>query len=184
MPPPITVPASPLDRVIVARSADLIKDFAPGLDLAAVTAAVADRGAGFTGELADFGIMHDIFGHEAITDPWTRTLRILDTETEESVPEAVRLAKGRSQQVGNTVTAWVDVLVTRRLPPPLEPSPSPSPLSSSPRAASRTVRYSRTARDASSAFGQAIGWSPAARFFLSTSALIRLASIEGRPISE
>src|SRR6266542_3500561 len=50
----------------------------------------------------------------------------------------------------------------RRLPPPLDPppSPSPSPLSSSPRAASRTVRYSRTARDASSAFGQAIGWLP------------------------
>src|SRR6266542_5402644 len=68
----------------------------------------------------------------------------------------------------------------RRLPPPLDPppSPSPSPLSSSPRAASRTVRYSRTARDASSAFGQAIGWLPGTLFFLSTSALIRLASIE------
>ena len=65
-----------------------------------------------------------------------------------------------------------------RLPPPLEPPPSPPPLSSSLRAASRATRYSRTARDASSGFGQAIGWSPGTRFFLSTSALIRLASIE------
>jgi transposase len=32
--------------------------------------------------------------------------------------------------------------------------------------------------DASSAFGQVISWSPGTRFFLSTSALIRLASIE------
>ena len=45
-------------------------------------------------------------------------------------------------------------------------------------AASSAARYSRTARDASSAFGHAIGWSPGTRFILSTSALIRLASIE------
>ena len=36
----------------------------------------------------------------------------------------------------------------------------------------------RTARDASSGFGQLIGCSPGVRFFLSTSALIRLASID------
>ena len=41
-----------------------------------------------------------------------------------------------------------------------------------------SARYSRTACDVSSLFGQAIGWSPQSRFFLSTSALIRLASIE------
>jgi hypothetical protein len=42
----------------------------------------------------------------------------------------------------------------------------------------KAARYSRTAWDASFAFGHAIGWSPGIRFFLSTSALIRLASIE------
>src|SRR6202035_1104766 len=67
--------------------------------------------------------------------------------------------------------------------PPRSPlfDPLPSPLrslSSSLRAASRAARYSRTACDASSLFGQAIGWPPESRFFLSTSALIRLASIE------
>ena len=43
----------------------------------------------------------------------------------------------------------------------------------------------RTARDASSGFGQLIGCSPGIRFFLSTSALIRLASTENaspRPV--
>src|SRR6266511_2141052 len=64
--------------------------------------------------------------------------------------------------------------------PPVEPPP-PSPLSLSLQAASRTARYSRTAWHASSAFGHAIGRSPGTRFFLSTSALIRLASIENAP---
>src|ERR1700728_4413892 len=62
--------------------------------------------------------------------------------------------------------------------PPLPEPPASAPPFSSPRAVSRAARYSRTARDASSAFGHAIGWSPGIRFFLSTSALIRLASIE------
>src|SRR6266540_7314005 len=64
----------------------------------------------------------------------------------------------------------------RLLLPSLEPPPSPS--SSSLRAVSKAARYSRTAWDASSAFGQAIGWLPGIRFVLSTSALIRLASTE------
>jgi hypothetical protein len=101
----------PLESVIAARSAEVIKGFNPGLDLAAVKAQVAGRGAGYDGELADFTIMHNIFGHEDITEPWVATLRILDVETERPIPEVVRLAKGRSQQVGKTVTAWVDVLV-------------------------------------------------------------------------
>lgn len=111
--PAAGVPPPPLESLIAARSDEIIKGFAPGLDLAAVTEALAKRGAGFTGELADSGIMHGIFGHEAITDPWTRTLRIVDAETQEPVPEVVRLTKGRSQEVGQTVTAWVDVLVTQ-----------------------------------------------------------------------
>ncbi len=65
-----------------------------------------------------------------------------------------------------------------RLPLLLDPPPSPSVLSSLSRAASRAARYSRTACEAASACGQAIGWSPGARFFLSTSALIKLASTE------
>ena len=47
-----------------------------------------------------------------------------------------------------------------------------------PTAASRAARYSRTAHDASSAGGRAMGSSPGTRFFLPASALIRLASIE------
>jgi hypothetical protein len=98
----------PLASVIATRSASIINGFGRKLDVAAVTAAAAGRGPG---ELADFAIMHDIFGHEAITDPWISTLRILDVDTDESVPEAVRLAKARSQEVGKTLTAWIDILV-------------------------------------------------------------------------
>jgi hypothetical protein len=101
MPPPLIVPASaPLASVLAARSADIMMGFSPPVIPGLVPHA-----------LADFPIMHDIFRHEGVTDPWIHTLRILDVETGEPLPDAVRLAEGRSQEVGQTLTAWLDVLV-------------------------------------------------------------------------
>ncbi len=110
VPPEGTLPP-PLESIIAVRSDEIIKGFAPGLDVAAVAAAIEARGPGFTGELTDDSIMHAIFGHESITWPWINNLRILDAWTEQPVPEAVRLVSGRSQEVGNSLTSWVNVVV-------------------------------------------------------------------------
>ena len=67
------------------------------------------------GELADHSIMEEIFGHESITDPWIQTLKILDAETAQPVPVGtVRLMQASSQQIGGTLTTWMDVIVTPR----------------------------------------------------------------------
>lgn len=109
---PVAVLPPSLESVVAARADDVLNEFNAGLDYTAVSAAVRSRGGGFTGALTDFRIMHDILRHEALTEPWIRSLRILDATTEQPVPDAVRLAKGRAHSVGDTVTAWVDVLVT------------------------------------------------------------------------
>jgi hypothetical protein len=111
-PPPTAPTMAPRESVIAARYDKVMERFATGLDHVAIAAAVASRGVGFGSALADSQIMRGIFDHDAITDLWTRTLRILDVETEQPVTEVVCLAKGRSERVNKTVTAFVDLLVT------------------------------------------------------------------------
>jgi hypothetical protein len=89
-----------LANMIAARSADVLKGFT-----------VTHGPSNFPAALTDFSIMHDILGHEGTTDPWVDTLRILDVDTQEPVFPAVILKEGRREQVGRTLTAWVDVLV-------------------------------------------------------------------------
>ena len=111
-PPPAGPPAlPPLANLIATRSDEILKRFDKVLDSARISTAVARRGPNYSGGLNDPELMHDIFRHEAITYPWSQSLRILDVKTQEPVLDAVRLAKGRSQEVGRTLTAWIDVLV-------------------------------------------------------------------------
>ena len=56
--------------------------------------------------------MHRIFRHETVTDPWVESLQIVDADSEQPVPaDTVRLSEGRSQEVDESLTAWIDVEV-------------------------------------------------------------------------
>jgi len=108
----IRAPTPSFESAIAMRSADVLKDFT-SFGINELTAA-----PGRGGELGEFGPMHRVFGHEAITGPWVRTLRILDAGTGQAVPpETVQLFEARSQQfaasqpLSGSLTAWVDVVV-------------------------------------------------------------------------
>jgi|RhiMetdeSRZDD1v2_1073273.scaffolds.fasta_scaffold00995_2 hypothetical protein len=109
-PPPTAGPA--LDNLLATRSSDVLKEFttltASAIEPLRARAAPDPR---FRGDLANYDIMHEILRHESVTDPWRDSLRILDVDSGEPVPETVRLVEGRSQQVGNSLTAWVDIAV-------------------------------------------------------------------------
>jgi hypothetical protein len=63
-------------------------------------------------ELNDFSIMHQVLGHESTTSPWVETLRILDARRGKPVaPNSVRLSEGRREEIGDRMTAWVDIQV-------------------------------------------------------------------------
>ena len=110
--PPVAASPS-LDAVIATRSDEMLRNFSTlGADAIAPLRLPLRNGVAARGDLADFGVMHQILRHESITDPWVETLRILDVESEQPVePEVVTLSRGRSEEVAGSLTAWVDVAV-------------------------------------------------------------------------
>lgn len=62
-------------------------------------------------DLTDTGVMHAIFRHEAITYPWIDNIRITDAETGDSSPYAVSIIGAHSEEIGDQVGAWIDLVV-------------------------------------------------------------------------
>jgi hypothetical protein len=116
-PPPPVGPSGPLDPsladVLTSRSSEILRGF---VQLSENEVAPLRRSAiqqpGYRGDLADYDIMRRIFKHETITNPWIDTLEIIDAENESPLPpQTVELWEASSEQVHNTLTAWVDVRV-------------------------------------------------------------------------
>jgi hypothetical protein len=62
-------------------------------------------------DLADFSVMHEVFGHETVTEAWLANLMILDVETGEPLGRDVRLLRSQRREAGDTVHAFIDVAV-------------------------------------------------------------------------
>lgn len=63
-----------------------------------------------TGSLHNFDTMHQILIHESVTYPFIESLSILDGNTGDKLPlDSLRLEQGRSSEVGDNLTAWLDV---------------------------------------------------------------------------
>ncbi|MBX3478837.1 MAG: hypothetical protein KF842_00405 [Caulobacter sp.] len=64
--------------------------------------------------LKDFGSMHAAFGHEGVTDPWVRSLSLIDVKTGERLDPGLLLLEGASrQETGMSITSWIDVRAPR-----------------------------------------------------------------------
>ncbi len=65
-------------------------------------------------DLSNFGLMHQVFGHETITMPWQETMRLLDPETNGPIANGVvRLMAGHREERESRLTAWLDLLIDR-----------------------------------------------------------------------
>jgi hypothetical protein len=54
--------------------------------------------------------MHEILGHESVTEPFLDAISILDGRTGQPLPkEALKLLQGRSSEVADSLTTWIDV---------------------------------------------------------------------------
>jgi hypothetical protein len=109
-PPPTTAAPPPLGSPPSApeMAGEILRDFktSDANELSVL------RTQGAHDELADFDMMHEIFGHEYLTIPWLERLKILDVETGQPVrPDSVQLLQGNSQELAGTFTAWVDVVI-------------------------------------------------------------------------
>jgi hypothetical protein len=110
--PPVPPPPS-LDAVIAARSEKILSNFSTlrTEDIAPSRLPLRPHAVA-RGDLVDFGVMHEILRHESVTNPWIESLRVLDADSEQPVaPETVRLSQGYSEQVADSLTAWVDVVI-------------------------------------------------------------------------
>jgi hypothetical protein len=65
------------------------------------------------GDLENPNIMHPIFGHESITEPWIDSLSFVDAQTGEPADtEIVRIIGAYSEEIDTRVAAWIDMAVT------------------------------------------------------------------------
>jgi hypothetical protein len=101
--------------LITLRSNTILKPFktVPAATFIAFRnrAPMAER-AELIGDLGDYALMHEVFGHEHITEPWVETLRILDVDRGTPVPtRTVTISEAQSQEANGRLTAWVDVEV-------------------------------------------------------------------------
>ncbi|MEA3044771.1 MAG: hypothetical protein QOH47_2609 [Sphingomonadales bacterium] len=91
----------------VLRSADSVKP--RDIDLART---------GFAGEVGDLvhpGVMHAIFGHESISEPWVGSLRLLDAVSGEPVDHhPIQIVAAHKQESDDRMTAWIDLVVKPR----------------------------------------------------------------------
>jgi hypothetical protein len=107
-------PATPASAATgsAAASASLVLRGAKALDAGMINAV---RGAGArsaSGDLLDYGIMHEVLGHEAVTHPWIETLTFRDAVTGEAAdPGVARVYAARSQEIDGRIAAWLDLAV-------------------------------------------------------------------------
>lgn len=98
---PSDLKSAGLELEIDRKAVDVFGGFVPqlGLDVAG---------------LRDFASMHAAFGHEGVTDPWVRSLRLVDVMTGEALDPALLSLEGASRhEIGEANTAWIDVRVPR-----------------------------------------------------------------------
>jgi hypothetical protein len=99
-----TVPSPDLGALVAQRSDKLLREF-QNFGLGKTVS-----GTILTGGLHNFDTMHEILGHESVTNPFIHSLSILDARTGERLPQdSLSLAQGRSSEVGDSLTAWLDV---------------------------------------------------------------------------
>ena len=57
-------------------------------------------------------MMHAIFGHEGITEPWVETLRFLDARTGEDANfDTARIVAAHREEIDGRAVAWVDLAI-------------------------------------------------------------------------
>ncbi|MGJ4948188.1 caspase family protein [Bradyrhizobium sp. HKCCYLS20291] len=92
-----------LDSLVKKRADIMLRRFntaRPGIEAA----------PGSGGDLLDYQTMHEIFGHESVTGPFLNALSIRDAWTGEKLaPAEFKLTQGRSNEVGDSLTSWIDV---------------------------------------------------------------------------
>lgn len=65
-----------------------------------------------TADLSNFRIMHEVLGHESVTDRWIKSLQFLNARTgERADPNVARIFSAHSQEIDDRIAAWVDIAV-------------------------------------------------------------------------
>ncbi|NVO17974.1 MAG: hypothetical protein HXX10_28470 [Rhodoplanes sp.] len=105
-----------LQRELAARAADVLASFratTPDDILGARLKAMrSDPNRSRFGDLADPFVMHEILKHESATEPFIRSLTILDVATGQPVePDTVTVAEAKTDETIGALTAWIDVTV-------------------------------------------------------------------------
>ncbi|WP_242187221.1 caspase family protein [Sphingomonas sp. CARO-RG-8B-R24-01] len=108
---PITAqPVLDLPQMVQASAVRTLSQ-AKSLD-GAVIGALRAGNPYWRGDLFDYGIMHEVLGHETATVPWTTTLQFLDARTGETADaRTTRIYAAHSQEIGDRIVAWVDIAV-------------------------------------------------------------------------
>ena len=85
---------------------------AKALDAAAIAGVRSEISYRMRGDLLDFGIMHEVLGHEDATQPWIDSLQFLDAVTGEGVdPTVAKVFAAHSQQIEDRLVAWIDLAI-------------------------------------------------------------------------
>lgn len=113
-PPPMEVPIPTLQQTVDLSSAKVLQN-ALSLDKVAINGlreASRANGNAPGPDLFNFTIMHDVLGHEGVTEPWIKSLRFLDARTGEPIDQDVaRIFAAHKQEIDGRIAAWVDVTV-------------------------------------------------------------------------
>jgi hypothetical protein len=63
------------------------------------------------GDLGRASVMREVFGSEAITDHWLRSLRVVDLDSGDNAGKAIQVYAGQHHRLGERLTCWVDLVV-------------------------------------------------------------------------
>ncbi len=108
---PPTAQRIPSVEEAVHISATNVLRNAKSLDMAAIDN-LRQRPLSSGGDLFNFRIMHEVLGHENVTDPWIQSLRFLNARSGEAAdPQVARIFASHTQQIGGRIAAWVDLAV-------------------------------------------------------------------------
>jgi hypothetical protein len=108
--PPV---ALTINELVATRSASVLKGFAASDAQLGTLQGQARAAPLFSGDLSDVNIMHGVFGHEYLTTPWVKTLKILDARSGASVaPETVVLCAARKAEDAECATVWLDLEIS------------------------------------------------------------------------
>ncbi len=111
VPPPIARATPTLQETVAASAANTLKA-AKSLDNNAINAQRFSGAVATGGDLFDFSIMHEVFGHETATMSWLDSLRYLDARTgEQANATEAHIFASHSQQIGDRIVAWLDLAI-------------------------------------------------------------------------